>query len=100
MGLRIELNNLENWSKEYTKPFKACFTVTYSKKYLEKFANDRFQNIVDEQELDLTNKEFKNYKKIFVKTFIDTMIELIDEEAKNLKNKKKTEEESKKKKSN
>ncbi|CZT61210.1 TPA: hypothetical protein ACG3IY_001120 [Clostridioides difficile] len=48
----------------------------------------------------MTDKEFKNYKKIFVKTFIDTMIELIEEEAKNLKNKKKTEEESKKKKSN
>ncbi|MCC0684374.1 hypothetical protein [Clostridioides sp. ZZV14-6345] len=100
MGLRIELNNLESWTKEYTKAFKPCFTVTYSKKYLERFANDRFQNIVDEQELDLTDKEFKNYKKIFVKIFIDTMIELIEEEAKNLKNKKKIQEESKKKKSN
>ncbi|EQG38365.1 hypothetical protein QIO_0565 [Clostridioides difficile DA00129] len=39
------------------------FYYNIFKKYLEKFANDRFQNIVDEQELDLTNKEFKNYKK-------------------------------------
>ncbi|MCC0783518.1 hypothetical protein IR152_10570 [Clostridioides sp. ES-S-0108-01] len=100
MGIRIDLNNLDNWTKEYAKSFKACFTITYSKKYLEKFANDRFQNIVDEQELDFTDKEFKNYKKIFVKTFIDTMIELIEEEAKNLKNKKKIDAESKNKKSN
>ncbi len=100
MGIRIELSNLEEWTREYTKSFKPCFTITYSKKYLDKFANDRFQNIVDEQELNLTDKEFENYKKIFVSNFIETMLKLIEEEAKNLKNKKKIKEESKNKKSN
>lgn len=87
MGIRIDLNNLDNWTKEYAKSFKPCFTITYSKKYLNKFANDRFQNIVDEQELNFTDKEFKKYKKIFTDIFISTMIELIEEEAKEIKNK-------------
>lgn len=85
--LDFDLKNLEESTKEYTKAFRPCFrTDEYSQKYMKKFAKDRWQNVVDERGLELTDKDFNKYEKKFVKVFIDTMIKMIEEDRKKLKN--------------
>ena len=69
-----------NKAVEMAKGYVWCFTNETSTSYKKDFAKKRFENLIYldvEVEKAMENDNYANYEKLFIKTFIDKVNELL-----------------------
>lgn len=69
---------------EYATSFIWCFSKESTHSYMNRFANDRFTNMVDEDiqiEKVMEDDNAENYRNLFAKTFEDEVKELLPKKA-------------------
>lgn len=75
----------------YVTEFKYCFSTTTSKKWKEKFCNDRMENFIEDFSETFTNqtkiklddeKNLKDFKKIYKEVFLKEVEDYLEKLAK------------------